>query len=71
MLKALPFLWSLLAALGAAAQLFVARMSGGAAMGTMLFSAASAVLITTVSTIGMVARRSGLMSKKTLRKVTK
>ena len=37
MLKALPFLWFLLAALGAAAQLFVARMSGGDAMGTMLF----------------------------------
>lgn len=53
MLKALPFLWFLLAALGAAAQLFVARMSGGDAMGTMLISAASAVLITTVSTIGM------------------
>ncbi|RAN40128.1 hypothetical protein HY26_13225 [Hyphomonas sp. GM-8P] len=53
MLKALPFLWFLLAALGAAAQLFVARMAGGDAMGTMLISAASTVLITTVSTIGM------------------
>ncbi|MBB39074.1 MAG: hypothetical protein CMF01_03210 [Hyphomonas sp.] len=53
MLKALPFLWFMLAALGAAAQLFVARMSGGDAMGTMLFSAASMVLNITVSTIGM------------------
>ncbi len=53
MLKALPFLWFLLAALGAAAQLFVTRMAGGEAMGTMLISAASTVLITTVSTIGM------------------
>lgn len=53
MLKALPFLWFLLAALGAAAQLVVSGLSGPQAMGTMLFSSASMVLIATVSTIGM------------------
>jgi hypothetical protein len=53
MLKALPYLWFLMAALGAGAQLFVAGLSGPEAMGTMMFTAASTVLLATVSTIGM------------------
>ena len=52
MLKALPFLWFLLAALGAAAQLFVMSMAGAEA-GAALLSTASSLLITTVGTIGV------------------
>jgi len=52
MLKALPFLWFLLAALGAVAQLYVMGLAGADA-GTALLSTASSLLITTVSTIGM------------------
>jgi len=52
MLKALPFLWFLLAALGAAAQLYVMSLAGADA-GTALLSTASSLLITTVAAIGM------------------
>lgn len=52
MLKALPFLWFLLAALGAVAQLYVMGLAGADA-GTALLSTASSLLITTVGTIGM------------------
>lgn len=52
MLKALPFLWFLLAALGAVAQLYVMSMAGAEA-GAALLSTASSLLITTVGTIGV------------------
>lgn len=53
MMKALPLLWLLVAALGAAVQLSVAALAAPGTAGMAVLSAASALLSSTVTTLGI------------------
>jgi len=53
MMKALPLLWFLIAALGAAVQLSVAALAAPGTAGIAVLTAASALLSSTVTTLGI------------------